>query len=97
MSDFPRLPGPNLVRRQGHDGDGFSVQGRELDLVPFAFLMNEHNGADVSPCQSVFGQVTGKNHIFEFLNHERLLLRGWAVINLSIMIENGLVYRPKNA
>ena len=45
--------------------------------------MNEYNSANVTSRQPVFGQITSKNHIFEFFNHGRLLRKGWAVMNLG--------------
>src|SRR3972149_4830610 len=83
MSDLSLLAGTNLAGCQSHDSDGFAVKRRELYFITFASSVNEHDRANIAPRQSVFRQVTGKNNVCEFLNHDCLLFRGWAVMNLG--------------
>ena len=44
VSDFPRLAGTNLVCSQSHNGNGFSVKRRELDLITLASFVNNLRG-----------------------------------------------------
>lgn len=80
MSDLSLLAGTNLAGCQSHDSDGFAVKRRELDFVTLTALVNKHDRANIALRESVFGKVTGKNHILEFLDHERLVLRALVLL-----------------
>ena len=55
MGNFARLAWTNLIHRQSHNRDGFSIQCSELDLITFPFLVNEFHGANITSCKPVLG------------------------------------------
>ena len=60
---------PNLIGEQRDDGESFASEGHEFDGAAFAALVNEHDRADVVPCQTMLRQVGRQYHAVEFFNH----------------------------
>jgi hypothetical protein len=76
MGNLTLMSRANLSGQQRHHGHRLTVQGRKLNLVPFAAPVNEHNRPDIATPQAVLGEVAFQNHIFQLLNHGVLRFRG---------------------
>ena len=69
MGNFPRLAWTNLACCERYDSNRFPGKRREFHLITLALSMNQDYRPDIAPYQLMFGQVSGKNYIVEFLNH----------------------------
>ena len=53
MGNFTTTDGSHLVRQQGDDGDGFSTECDELDLVALAVPMLHDDRAEITGLQAL--------------------------------------------
>jgi hypothetical protein len=53
MGDLPLVGRTNLRSRQRDNGHRLAINGGKFYLVPFAPLMNQHNGSDVASLKPV--------------------------------------------
>src|SRR5262245_4936248 len=42
--------------------------------------MHENDSTDIALSKAMLRQITRQNYVFEFFNHDRLLLKGWAMM-----------------
>ena len=76
VGNLPLADWAHLRGEYGDDANGLTVQRYELDLVPRAMAMDQHNGANVASSQSTFREVCCKNHTIKLFDHDQPLANG---------------------